>query len=361
MSTAATETRKNQLALAKKKFDTLRGLLASDTMKQRMMATLPKHLTPERMTQVAMVATMQTPLLLDCTQESVINCVLKCSQLGLIPDPFLGEAYLIPFRNNKKNVYECTLIPGYRGLVKLARQSGEISTIYAQVVHKKDEFDFHFGDNPEIKHHPYVGPDGPGEFVAAYAIAKFKDGQIQREVMLKREIDLIRGRSKSSNNGPWVTDYEEMAKKTVIRRLFKLLPTSTEMQMVMTHNPNRFADAIDTTMSADELDIDEAMLIGGEDSEAAGSAPKSLEDVSRKVEERNSKETPAAKEESPGELIDLNLKTLIESLMDECGVTKAEEAEILKSYGVSKLLDLSQQNAKELRANLEMRQAKGNS
>jgi recombination protein RecT len=123
---------------------------------------------------------------------------------------------------------QVTLIPGYRGLVELARRSGQLSTIYARVVHARDVFHYAMGSDEKIEHVP-SDEDEPGDLVAVYAVARFKDGGMQMEVMRKRDIEKIRTRSKSGNSGPWQTDYEEMAKKTVVRRLCKMLPLSPEI------------------------------------------------------------------------------------------------------------------------------------
>lgn len=138
----------------------------------------------------------------------------------------LGYAYLIPYKG------VATLIPGYKGLLDLARRSGRIISIEARVVHAKDRFRFAFGLKPVLEHTPTQDADS-GELTAAYAVAHLKDGGQQWEVMWKREIDAIRQRSRASSSGPWVTDYEEMAKKTVLRRLCKMLPASVELQQAV--------------------------------------------------------------------------------------------------------------------------------
>src|SRR5690606_35183329 len=117
---------------------------------------------------------------------------------------------------------ECTFIPGYRGFLDLARRSGQIVSLVARAVHENDFFEYEFGLTENITHKPCM--TDRGALIAVYAIAILKDGGHQFEVMSKSEVDEIRKQSKSQNNGPWVTHYEEMAKKTVLRRLFKWLP-----------------------------------------------------------------------------------------------------------------------------------------
>lgn len=195
--------------------------------KDQIATALPRHLTSDRMLRIVMTSVQRQPKLLECEPKSLIAAVIQCAQLGLEPDGVLGHAYLVPFNNRRKNVTEVQFIPGYKGLIDLARRSGLLSTIYARVVREKDIFDFEFGLEDRLRHVPSALED-PGEMVAVYAVCKMRDGGVQFEVMRKWEIDRIRARSKSSGDGPWVTDYEEMAKKTVLKRLCKMLPSSVE-------------------------------------------------------------------------------------------------------------------------------------
>jgi recombination protein RecT len=190
-------------------------------------AALPKHLTAERMMRVCNTAISKTPALLDCDPRTLIGAIVQASQLGLEPDGTLGHAYLIPFANRKTGKTECQFMPGYKGLIELARRSSQISTIFAQVVHENDDWSFNFGLDPQLHHRPTAGEPGP--VIAAYAVAKLRDGGAQFEWLWKREVDAIRAQSRAGNSGPWVTHYEEMSKKTALRRLCKILPTSPEL------------------------------------------------------------------------------------------------------------------------------------
>src|SRR5262249_27161008 len=156
-------------------------------------------------------------------KESLLGAIMQSAQLGLEPDGLLGHAYLVPYGKT------CQLLVGYKGMLQLTRRSGQISTIQAHVVHAEDTFEFWFGLDPKLKHVP-SDKENPGALIAVYAVAKMKDASIQFDVMRKREVDAIRARSRASNEGPWVTDYEEMAKKTVLRRLCKMLPCSIELE-----------------------------------------------------------------------------------------------------------------------------------
>jgi recombination protein RecT len=194
---------------------------------------LPKHLTAERLTRIALTCLRQNPKLQECEPTSFIASVMQAAQLGLEPG-VLGQCHLVPFWNNKTKRMECQFMAGYRGLIDLSRRSGNIVSIIARAVYENDIFNFEFGLNELLEHKPSLV--NKGEVVAFYAIALLKDGGHQFEVMSKNEINEIRdkySKSKDKNGeyrGPWETSYDEMAKKTVLRRLFKWLPASPEMQ-----------------------------------------------------------------------------------------------------------------------------------
>jgi recombination protein RecT len=213
------------LATVKDKAANVRGLI--ERCRGQIAMALPKHMTPERMVRVCNTAVQKTPALLDCEPRSLMGAIIQSSQLGLEPDGVLGHAYLIPFNNRKTGKVECQFIAGYKGLIELARRSGQISTVYAHAVHANDEFRYTLGLDPTLIHKPTPGE--PGDLIAVYAVCHLRDGGKQFEVLTRREIDTIRAGSKAANSGPWVTHYDEMAKKTALRRLCKLLPTSPEL------------------------------------------------------------------------------------------------------------------------------------
>jgi recombination protein RecT len=193
--------------------------------KNAIRSRLPSHMRDrcDRMVQVAVAAAVKNPAILRCTQESIMLSVMQAAELGLEPGGALGEGYLVPYGQT------CQFIPGYRGLISLARRSGQISSIEAHAVYAMDDFDFAHGLDSFLTHKPYMGDEDRGPLRAVYAIAKLVGGGKQYEVMTKGDVEQIRKRSKAGSNGPWVTDFSEMARKTVIRRLFKYLPVSVEM------------------------------------------------------------------------------------------------------------------------------------
>ena len=208
----------------------------------RLASVLPKHITADRMIRTALVAANTNPAILNCTQESVISCLLKAGSLGLAVDGTIGSAYLVPY--GKK----CELIIGYRGLIDLARRSGQISTIGAHLVHANDTFSVRYGTDPDITHEPELFGER-GKVIGAYAVAKLTDGSTQAEFMTVGQIEDIRKRSKAGDNGPWVSDWGEMARKTVVRRLSKYLPLSAEIQTEL-QSDDEVAGIIDVSVTA---------------------------------------------------------------------------------------------------------------
>jgi recombination protein RecT len=235
MSTEVTQAQSNAPATAPSK-GTLRSWLESDTFHDAVRNVLPEHLTPERFCRVAISALTRVPNLAKCDQATFFQCMMDLSQMGLTPDGRL--AHLIPYRNNKRGVMECQLIVDYKGLVDLAMRSGEVANIHADVVCENDEFECSKG---EVTTHKINYRMARGDMFAAYAICTFKNGTQRTEVMSRDEIESVRKRSRAGNSGPWVTDFNEMAKKTVFRRLSKWLPLSPEYRDALVHD----ADALD--------------------------------------------------------------------------------------------------------------------
>jgi len=202
----------------------------------RIEAVMPKHMSSERLFQLAVTSINSTPKLAECSPASLLSCVMKCSALGLEPSAVdgLGRAYILPYRNGKTKRMEATFILGYKGMIDLARNSGQIKSISARAVYKGDEFTYSYGLNDVLEHAPKdTCEKTPENITHVYAIAKFSDGGYHFEVMTKAQVDVIRKRSKASELGPWVTDYEAMAVKTVIRRASKMWPMSTQAKQAV--------------------------------------------------------------------------------------------------------------------------------
>lgn len=188
---------------------------------------LPRHLSAERQVTLMHQLIYRTPDLQKCAPDSILAAVIQAGSLGLDLSPSLGEAYLIPRWNSKAGVTECQFQPGYQGLAKLARQAGGINYLQARPVYHEDQFDLVYDPDLRLSHTPKIGDRGKVDYV--YAVCKLATGEHLIEVMTTAEIEGIRNRSKSGQSGPWVTDWLEMAKKTVLKRLVKSLPRSTEL------------------------------------------------------------------------------------------------------------------------------------
>lgn len=224
MSTTQIEpTKAKPLALSPQQ--KIRELLSKQT--EQIQKALPKFLTPDRFIRVALTTINKNPKLLECTQESLMACLMDCAQLGLEPDNVMGRAYLIPFNEKKNNRMVATLIVGYKGFIDLAYRSGKVKSLMAQIVCEKDEFDFRFGLEHRLNHVPSFEEDR-GKVIAAYAYAIMDNGVTAFDVMAWQDIDRIRGMSKSGDSGPWADHWDEMARKSVLKRLSKYLPLSVE-------------------------------------------------------------------------------------------------------------------------------------
>lgn len=207
-----------------------------DKYKERIAQILPKHLTAERMIQIATTVVAQNPSLMECTASSLIGAVLQSSILGFKPVPILGYCYFVPYNRNagtKDNpnwVKEIQFQIGYRGYIDLARRSGEIQSVQAEVVRQGDTFHYELGLNPVLRHIP--NDKQRGEITHAYAVVKYKDGGYNFNVITASEIEDLRRRSPMQGaepKGAWRTDYEAMAKAKAIKQLAKYLPLSIDV------------------------------------------------------------------------------------------------------------------------------------
>lgn len=187
---------------------------------------LPSHIGSERFTRTILTEVNRTPALLTCDPMSLLAACMLSAQLGLELGP-LGHAYLVPFKG------KVTFIIGYKGMVDLARRSGQVSSIQAHAVHQADKFEYRLGLNPDIVHVPAEGDRGPMTHV--YAVAKYKDGGFNMVVLTRADVDKFKARSATANasHSPWQSDYEAMAMKTAVRRLFPWLPVTPEMAQTM--------------------------------------------------------------------------------------------------------------------------------
>jgi recombination protein RecT len=195
---------------------------------------LPKSsaLTAEKIIKLALLATKKNSLLGRCNMDTVFQSLLQCAELGLDPGGATGEAYLVPYSDT------CNLIIGYRGYIKLARNSGVLKQIETHVVHERDKFTLRYGLEPKLEHEPCLTGD-PGAPIVVYCVARLADGAVHVEVMTMAEIHKIRDVALSrmpehkQKSSPWTLHFEEQARKTVVRRTAKYLPMSPELQRAL--------------------------------------------------------------------------------------------------------------------------------
>ena len=222
--------------------------------------SMPQGFNFDRMCRAIIFSINSNYELAKCSPISIFTSTIRGFLMGLEPNGPLGEGYLVPFWNTKKYCHESQFIPGYRGLQNLARRSGEMTECYAKVVKENDIFEVEEGTERKIIHKPNYMKDR-GKLVCVYAVFKLKCGAVDFEVMSIDDIETIHGRSKAGDSGPWVTDYEEMAKKTVTRRLLKRAPMSIDLGRVVDYD-NKAAmgefDKANEIIDLSEFDIADA-------------------------------------------------------------------------------------------------------
>lgn len=271
MSTAAQAQGKGQIVPYNQRVSNVRSLLEKALPQIKL--ALPKHMNADRLARIALSSCTRNPKLFECDPLTLMAAVLQSAALGLEPDGALGEAYLIPY--NGKVQFQV----GYRGLMKLARNTGQVGAIGASVVRKRDVFEWGEGPDGAFKHVPFSPPvpDDASDLAAkeggeeleklcgpmthAYAWAKLKDGTAMVKVMTRVEVLAIRGRSQAwqtyitkKYSCPWVTDPAAMWKKTAIKQLAKLMPQSPELARAVSLDSQSeaglsqdFGDVLDTT------------------------------------------------------------------------------------------------------------------
>ncbi len=218
-------------AVSKKEPENLSGWLR--LYKNQIAKALPSVITPERFVRMAMTALTGNPKLQNCTPETFIGAALTAAQLGLEPNTPLGQAYLIPYGTT------CQFQVGYKGLLDLANRSGLLKNVTAQVVYENDEFEFEFGLEPKLKHKPAMSNRGKPLWV--YATYHLTNGGYNFEVMSMDDVrKFAKEKSKSYNNGPWQTDFEAMAKKTVLKKVLKYAPLKSETASAVAQDGGTF-------------------------------------------------------------------------------------------------------------------------
>ena len=245
-------------------------------MKPQIEKALPSVLTGERFTRMVLTAMSTTPELMQCSRGSFLGAMMQAAQLGVEPNTPLGQAYLIPYKNHGR--LECQFQLGYKGLIDLAYRSGEITDIQAHEVHEADLFEFEYGLDPKLKHVPAMKDRGP--VVAYYAVFHTKSGGHSFLVMSVDDIQEHKRKfSKAAGSGfsPWNTNFDSMAKKTVLKQLLKYAPIKTEFTRAlgadetiksnispdMTEEPNEFV----YTVEGEPVEAEQEAAANGEEPE----------------------------------------------------------------------------------------------
>jgi recombination protein RecT len=201
---------------------TITAYLQDPFIMKQIERAIPKHMTSDRLLRVFLTCIQGNQKLMDCTPKSLLGCLMTSAQLGLEPSSTTGHAAIIPYKR------EAQFQIMYKGLLALVRRSGELQSVQAQVVYTKDHFVLQYGLEDKLEHIPTDGDRG--EAKGSYCVFRYSDGGYSFDYMSKHDIEKVRKTSRAANDGPWVSHWDEMAKKTVIKRHCKLAPVSIEVQ-----------------------------------------------------------------------------------------------------------------------------------
>ena len=247
------------------------------SMEGQIAKALPSVITPERFTRMVLTAMSTNKDLQLCTPNSFLGAMMQAAQLGVEPNTPLGQAYLIPYKN--KGVLECQFQLGYKGMIDLAYRSGEVKDIQAHEVHENDTFEYELGLEPKLKHIPAM--KNRGAVIMYYAIFHTKDGGYGFNVMSVDDVqEHAKKYSKSygSSFSPWKSNFDEMAKKTVLKRCLKYAPIKTEFaRSISTDETIKTTIAADMAEQADETDYIDAEFVEKD-------APEVIEEKGRTVD-----------------------------------------------------------------------------
>lgn len=199
-----------------------------------MTAIVPKHVTPERLARVGVASVTRTPGLAKCDPATIVEGIMAAASLGLEVNDGTGRAWLIPYGQRAQ------LVVGYQGLLELAYRSGMVDRIVSRAVYDGDEFSYSYGLHETLTHVPGDETD-PKRLTHVYAVVSLKGGaEPLFEVMSRAQVEAIRARSKAGGgSSPWATDYPEMARKTVLRRVLKIVPRSVELIRAVNEDEER--------------------------------------------------------------------------------------------------------------------------
>ena len=250
-------------------------------MEPQIKKALPSVMTPERFTRITLTALSSNPKLQECSPASFLGAMMTAAQLGVEPNTPLGQAYLIPFRNHGR--LECQFQLGYKGMIDMAYRSGEVTIIQAHTVRENDEFSYSLGLEPSLVHVPATENRGKPTFF--YAVFRTKTGGYGFEVMSLADVEEHARRysqSYGSSSSPWKTNFEEMAKKTVLKKALKYAPMKTDFARAITAD-----ESIKSEIAPDMMDVENEIVydatpasftvVDGEEEPEANMEPKAEE------------------------------------------------------------------------------------
>jgi recombination protein RecT len=294
MKTDGSDFKNGDKSVTTKKHKTIYDLIQS--MEGQIKKALPQHLTSERLTRIAVTAVRQNPKLANCTAVSLLGGIMQSAQLGLEPNTPLGQAYLIPYFNKKKDSYECSFQLGYKGVLELAHRTNIYGQILAMEVYREDDFSYHYGLNPDLVHVPAAKQTGIPIYY--YAMYRTLAGGVDFRVWSREKIELHAQEFSKSWDGSkfqagssWADNFDSMAKKTVLLDLLKYAPKNVEIQ-----EGQRLAKALRIDEQISEAEIRDDGITIKSDYE--------VEDVESEPVESEEQEQPIEPEdvESPGEI-----------------------------------------------------------
>ena len=234
------EQTKQDLVKAENRKDILERLKSEDLT--RRFRTLMPNITDEEVKRYRLMIENETrrqPKILECTPGSFFNCLMQVVQMGLSPLQQSQHAYFIPYNNKKDGTTICQLQIGWRGLVYLARLNQDITNIWSTIIYKDDDFTIVQGSSPRLEHTTQLSSRSEKDIIGVYACVSYKNGVTSFEVMNREECEMIRARSQASKYGgstPWTTDFGEMCRKTVIKRLCKQIPYNATLDEALNHD-----------------------------------------------------------------------------------------------------------------------------
>jgi len=212
---------------------TLKAFLESPGCQAKLAEVASRYLKPGDLTRLALMAVSRQPDLLKCSQTSILRALMDAASLGVAPGGVMGRGYLVPRMNKNTKQLECSFDPGWRGLCDVARRDARVKKIDAKVVYAGDVFHYEEGTNQTVRHVPTLDPQARGDVIAAYAIAKVED-ELQVEVLTRADIEKIRAVS-MAKHGPWADWFDQMARKSAVRRLCKYLPYNPLLEIALEH------------------------------------------------------------------------------------------------------------------------------